>query len=138
MKQYTQEEFWKLYEKLSQELKDAIFSGETAEHIGNICKRYNIEGGTVFEVAERTRNVLLGLLPPNDLRATLEEELKLEKEIAEKVSKEIGRFIFYPVKPELEQLYGVEKTNDGEMSAGRVEQKQNKTAGEDRYREVIG
>jgi len=136
-KQYTKEELWGLYEKISQELKDAIFSRETAEHIGNICERYSIKGETVSEIAKQVRNVLLGLLPPNDFQTMIEKELELEKETAEKVSKEIGRFIFYPVKPELEQLYGVEKTSDGDTSVERVEQKQNKTAGEDRYREVV-
>ena len=136
LQKYTKEELWGLYEKIPQELKDAIFAGETANHISNVCERYDIKGGAVSGVAEQVRNVLLGLLPPNDFQATLEGELKLEKETAEKAGKEISRFIFYPVKPVLEQLYGV-KTGGEKTSMERVEQEQNKTAGEDRYREVI-
>ncbi len=135
--EHTKEEFWKLFGKLPEELKDAIFSGETADRIRSICERYNIGGKNVPEIASQTGNVLLGLLPPNDFQNILEIDLKLEKETAEKVAREINRFIFYPVKPELEQLYGAEKTIDGDASTERIEQKQNKMEGEDRYREVV-
>jgi len=135
--EYTKEEFWKLYEKLPQELKDAIFSGETADHIRDICGRYKIDEKSIPEMAKNVGNVLLGLLPPDDFKSVLEIEFNLEKEIAEKMAREIHRFIFYPVKPALEQLYGVEKTGE-EIPAGTVESKSKRTAGEDRYRETIG
>ena len=136
LEQYSQEEFWKLYEKLPQELKDAIFSGDTADHIVNICKRYDIAEGNIPNIVKQIRNVLLGLLSPNDFQGVLELELKIEKEVSEKIFHEVNRFIFYPVKAELEQLYGV-KTGDGDAFTERAEQKQNRTAGEDRYREVV-
>lgn len=132
--EYTEEEFWKLYEKLPQELKDAIFSGETADRIRSICERYNIEEKNIPEMAKQIGNVLLGLLPPDDFSNVLELELKIDKEVTEKMMREINRFIFYPIKPALEQLYGTE-TNKSETEI--IKQKPKRTTGGDRYREQI-
>jgi len=108
MAEYTKEQFWKLYEKLPEELKDSIFSEETAENIGNICERNKVEGEKISGVAKYTGRVLLGVLPPDEFQTTLEKEVRLKKEVAKKVGQEINRFIFYPVKSSLEELYRVE------------------------------
>lgn len=105
---YTSEQFWQLYEKLPQELKEAIFSEETAENIFGICIRNGITDRKISEVARYTGRVLLGILPPNSFQETLEKELKIKKDSAKKVFLEINRFIFYPIKPSLEQLYEIE------------------------------
>ncbi len=108
-KKYTSEEFWKLYEKLPQELKDALFAEETGNNIYDICKRNGIEEN-LEEVVEYVGQVLVGVLPPDEFQEALEKELKLEKNIAKKISHEINRFVFYPVKPLLEELYKIEIT----------------------------
>jgi len=105
-KEYTREQLWKLYEKLPEELKEAIFSAETADNIWNICEKNKIE--KVSKVAEYVGQVLHGVLPPEDFQETLEKELKLEKDLAKKAAQEIDRFIFYPVKTSLEELYKIE------------------------------
>ncbi len=105
---YTKEQIWKLYEKLPEELKEAVFSEETAESIWGICSRNGIEDDRISEIARYTGRVLMGLLPPDELQETLKKEMELEKEVAKKVSQEINRFIFYPVKARLEELYKIE------------------------------
>lgn len=107
-KEYTKEELWKLYEKLPQELKEVIFSEETANNIHNVCERNDIGDKRISEVARYTGRVLLGLLPLDDFQKTLEKEVKLEKEAAKRVARELFRFIFYSVKTSLEELYKTE------------------------------
>ncbi|MBZ1348505.1 MAG: hypothetical protein KYQ20_01975 [Candidatus Nealsonbacteria bacterium] len=102
-KEYTTEQFWKLYEKLPEELQKAIFSMETANNIWDICERNNIE--KVSSIAKYVGNVLVGVLAPEDFQETLEKELKIEKEQAKETSREINRFIFYPIKEALWRLY---------------------------------
>jgi len=106
-KKYTSEQFWKLYEKLPQELKDALFAEETGNNIYEICERNGISEN-LDQIVEYVGQVLVGVLPPDELPETLEKEIKLEKEVAKKVSQEINRFIFYPVKTSLEELYKIE------------------------------
>jgi len=107
-KEYSKEEIWKLYEKIAPELKEAIFSEETAESLWEIYIRNKVGGDKISEIARYTGRVLLGILPPDEFQETLEKELKIEKDTAKKVAQEINRFIFYPVKPLLEELYKIE------------------------------
>lgn len=105
-KNYLKEEFWKLYQKLPQELKDALFAEETGNNTYEICKRNEIEEN-LDDVVDLVGQVLVGVLPPSEFQETLEKELKLKKEVAKKVAQEINRFIFYPVRASLEELYKV-------------------------------
>lgn len=108
-KEYSKEELWKLYDKLPGELKKAVFAEETAENIFNICGRNGIEEGEkISKVAKYIGRVLMGLLPPNEFQETLEKELGLGKEIAKDITREVERYIFHPVKAELEELYKIE------------------------------
>ena len=103
----TKEQFWKLYEKLPRELKDAIFAEETGDDIHDICERNNILENT-GDIVKYVGQVLVGALPLEEFQEVLEKEIKLGKEVAKKVNHEITRFIFYPVKAELEALYKTE------------------------------
>lgn len=104
---YTREQFWKLYKKLPQELKDVIFAEETGNDINSICKKNGILKN-LKQIVEFVGQVLIGILPPDEFQKTIEEELGLKKDIAKKVTQEINRFVFYPVKRSLEELYSVE------------------------------
>jgi hypothetical protein len=108
LEEYSKEQIWKIYEKLPSELKEAIFSEETADSIWDICSRNGIEDERISAIAKYTGRVLMGLLSPNDLEDALKKELKVEKEAAKKISQEINRFILYPVKARLEELYKIE------------------------------
>jgi len=109
-KGYTQEQLWKLYEKLPDELKEAIFSVETANNVFNVCVKNRIEGDQISEVARYTGRVLLGILPSDEFQEILEKEVRLSKEMAKKVAQEINRFVFYPLKAALEKFYKTEIT----------------------------
>jgi hypothetical protein len=107
-KEYTKEELWKIFEKLPDELKEAIFSGETAENIFNICSRNGIEDERMSKVAKYVGRVLMGLLPPNEFEEILEKEVGIEKEVAKSIRRDVEMLIFYPVKKQLEEIYKIE------------------------------
>ncbi|MCK4454338.1 hypothetical protein KAU51_03260 [Candidatus Parcubacteria bacterium] len=129
--EYTKEQIWKLYEKLPDDLKEAVFAEKTADDIYSICTRNNIEEAKIPEVARLTGNVLLGILPPEEFRNTLKKELNLEKDIVEKIGFQIERIIFFPVKKELNEIYTMKTT-----PKSSVEEKA-KTNKKDVYREPI-
>lgn len=137
-KAYTKEQFWKLYEKLPQELKDALFDEETGNNIYETCKRNGVEKN-LGEIVDYVGQVLVGVLLPENFQKTLEKDLKVKGEVAKKVAQEINRFIFYPVKPALEQLYKVEITpSEKPTEKPEIEEEKPETpTGEDVYREPI-
>jgi len=106
MLDYKPEQLWLLYEKLPKDLQRAIFSEETAETIYELCTKNGLEK-EMPKIAKYTGYVLLGLLFPNELEKTLKSELKIEDNLAKKISWEINRFIFFPVKENLEMLYNI-------------------------------
>lgn len=103
-KKITSEKFWELYKTLPQELKEALSAPKTGEEIFDICKRNEIVE-KVGEISDCVSQVLIGLLPPDEFLQVLEKELKIEPEIAKKVNQEIFRFLFFPIKASLENLY---------------------------------
>lgn len=143
-REYTKEQFWKLYEKLPQELKDVIFAEETGDNIYDISKRNGILE-KLDQIVEYVGQVLIGVLPPDELQETLEKELELDKERAKRIGQEINRFIFYPVKANLEELYkieiappaGVRPSVPKKAAPPEEELEEEKPKREDTYREPI-
>ena len=143
-KQYNKEQFWKLYEKLPEELKEAVFSENTANDIFHVCEKNEVSEEKIPEIAKCAGHVLLGILPPDKFQETLEKELKLKAETAKKVAQEINRFIFYPVKSSLEELFKIEITPAAKPKVAKraeaappAEEKPSVPQKEDAYRELI-
>jgi hypothetical protein len=107
MPDYPPEQLWPLYEKLPENLKEAIFSEKVADIIYDVGNRNGLEEKEISELAKYIGYVMLGLLPPEEFQRTLKEELELEDELAKKVALEITGFVFLPIKEELEILYKI-------------------------------
>ena len=104
--QYTREKLWEIYDKLPQELQEAVFSEETASNVFDVCEQNGVEA--VSTVAHYTGLVLMGLILPQEFSSTLETDVKLPKTLADAIARDINRLVFYPVKPALEQLHRME------------------------------
>ena len=134
--EFSREQLWKLYEKLPPELREAIFSEETANNIWDICIRNGIEDNRISEIAKYVGRVLLGVLPPVEFQKILEEKIKLGLEKSKKIFHEINRLIFSPVKYSLSELYETEIA--GVAPPSEIEKPpQKKIPKSDVYREPI-
>jgi len=139
-REYTPEQTWKLFEKIPEDLKEAIFSVEVANDIYNICEKNEIE--EVSKMAKIVGNVMLGLLSPDNLKETLEKELNLKSEKAQKITQEIDRFIFYPIKESLNNLYGLKTkvntlSDESAVESKIISLKGRKISRKDTYREPV-
>lgn len=101
--------FWELYNKLPVELQDALFSEEMGDNVIEICERYGALSSLDF-VMDGVTDVMLGVLPPNEFLDSLEKNLKLDAAAARKMAHELNRFVFFPVKAPLEQIYNLQMT----------------------------
>ena len=125
MEKLSQDKLWAIYETLSGPLKDAIFSPDTADAISSVAELNDIENKRTM--AELVSNVLFGLLPLELLPDILQDELKIDKDLAKKISMELEHFIFNSVKTELDELYNTETHKP----------KPEETKNDDSYREPI-
>ena len=143
MVEYNQKQLRGLFKVLPEELKEAILSEETAEKISTICEKYKIEGEKKSEIAKLVGNSLMGLLSPDKLQNSLEQEINIESLTAEKVSLEINRFILYPLKNALSSLYETELAPSGEIIKSKIDKSKmikeeaENTSEKDIYREPI-
>ena len=140
--EYLKEELQKIYEALPEDLKEALFSEKTADEIYDVCVENGLEEKSL-ELAKYVGYVLLGLLSPNEFEKTVEEKLALRADPAKKVSREIVRLVFLPVKTGLEALYKIKIELPAEPSEKLAEEKlpeeqtSKKRADKDVYREPI-
>jgi hypothetical protein len=108
MEKLSQDKFWAIYETLSEPLKDAIFSVDTADSITNISRLNDIED--VSKIADLVSNVLFGLLPLELIPDILKDDLNLTDDLSKKISLELEHFIFNDLESDLNKLYNVETT----------------------------
>lgn len=141
---YSRDQLRQLYIKLPQEIKDVVSDDEAAKEIEEICGRNGIDDERVGKISDLIRDVLFGLQLPEEFQKELEKEAGLNEETAKKISREINRFVFYPVKPALEQLQKIEvvsqKPNENAKSETILkpaEEYQAITKKDDTYREPI-
>lgn len=143
MANYTKEQLRKLYLKLPPEVKDMASSDEVADLIFQVLEDNQLDDERGTKISELIRNVLYGLLPPEDFQTALEKDVGVKKDPAKKINQEINRFVFFPIKESLNGLYhgGTETVKAGEeiIPEGTAAEApgQKKTGGADTYRESI-
>ncbi len=131
-KEYTKEQLWKLYENLSERLKELIFSEKAADIIWNTCQENKIPNNDVSKLSGAAGRVILGVLPLDKFQETIQAELKIKENIAKKVSLDINRLIFSQIKDDLTKTYNTEKDIKTEP-----EEKPKRPSSKDVYREKI-
>lgn len=101
----SKDEAWKIYETLPKDLKQAIFSEETANVILSACQRNGLTEQQIPKVAETVGYSLMGLLPIENFAEEIEKTLAIPKEKSSQIFNEINRLVFYPAKNSLDGIY---------------------------------
>jgi hypothetical protein len=140
MTKYTPEQLREIYLKLPEDLKDAIFSVDSAEIIQAISKKYNLAIDKTGELADETGLVMLGLSHPKDFISNLSRRLQADKETAEKIAGEINSQIFVKVRESLKKIHEtktIEEIRRSPMEESEHEKIENRYPSGDPYREAI-
>jgi hypothetical protein len=109
LEKISKQKFWELYHKLPAELQEALFDDELWESVIELCDRYQTRESLDL-IADGLADVLLGVLPPNTYTDNLTQNLKTDKATTSRMVHEINRFILFPVKEALEEVYNLELT----------------------------
>lgn len=104
MREFTEDEIWDRYEKLPEDLQEAVFSPHNADLNRSLADKYDFSD-EVSKFATLEGRVLLGLIPPDQFKDKIENELNLEPETAKQVSQETQKLIFDPVRESLDKIY---------------------------------
>ena len=137
MPAYSKEQLNNLFDQLPEELQETIFSLDTSENILNVCRTYGLLSEEVGQISECVGQVLMGLLPPSDFQRAIQDRVGIPEVLARAVTREIHRFVFYPVKPALEQLYKIEIAPSEKPGVETEQKKPEAPPTKDTYREPI-
>lgn len=110
MTKLTPQQLKEIYQKLPEDLKDAMFSVDSAEIIQSLGKKYNLAIDKIGELADETGLVMLGLTHPRDFISNLAQRLNVDKETARKIAEEVNTQIFATVRESLKKIHGIGAT----------------------------
>lgn len=102
---YTQQEIQEKYKTLPEELKNAIFSVESADIIQVVSRKYGLHIDQMGELASETGYVLLGFTKPENYIKNLKDRLQIDSQNAKDIALEINSQIFSKVKDFLKLHY---------------------------------
>lgn len=108
MPKYTQQQLEEQYQKLPDNLKEAIFSVDIAEKMWSIGRKHGITIQRTGDLAEEAGYLILGLTHPKDFIPAIETRLGLDDEEAGEIGKEINEQVFLPIRQALKQAHDTE------------------------------
>lgn len=98
--------FWKTYETLPDNIKEALFDEENFNVVSEICEKHGItEEEIKSQILKYVGKTLMGLLPIKEFPIILELELNLDSETARSMSWDIDSRIFSHLRISLNKLY---------------------------------
>jgi hypothetical protein len=98
--------FWKTYETLPDNIKEALFDEGNFNIVSEICEANGLsEEETKSQILKYVGKTLMGLLPIKEFPIILELDLDLDTEVARNISWEIDRRIFSHLRISLNKLY---------------------------------
>ena len=110
MPKLTSQQLKEKYQNLPQDLRDAIFSVDSANVIRQTGGKYNLMIDKIGELADETGMVMLGATHPKEFIPNLENRLGVSKATARKIAEEINSQIFAKVRESLKKVHGMGET----------------------------
>ncbi|MFZ3054601.1 MAG: hypothetical protein WA091_01275 [Minisyncoccales bacterium] len=111
------DQFWKTYEKLPDNIKEALFAEENFNIVSEICEANGLsEEETKSQLMKYVGKTLMGQLPIKEFPILLELELDLDTETARNISSDIDRRIFSHLRISLNKLYDSSIAENKEVS----------------------
>jgi hypothetical protein len=101
---YTKEQLWDFYEKLPDDLQEAVFS----EEIGQVCRDLAQKSGFPNHETKLLRLLgyhLLGTLPRGKFKDRIKQDLQLNDQSTEMLFREVSQVILEPYRRSLDEIY---------------------------------
>jgi len=104
-----QEKLLKIYDKLPQEIKEALFSYENALVNFYLAKKFNLSKKKLSQLAGLVGLVLMGVLKKEEMPHHLAYELEINPETAFKIYRILNRKIFFSLREAIKKAREVAK-----------------------------
>lgn len=130
--------FWKTYEKLPDNIKEALFSEENFNIVSKICEKNGITDEEIkSQVTKYVGKTLIGQLPIKEFPIILELELNLDSEKARDISWDIDSRIFSGLRISLNKLYSPDVAENKKLVDNNKEDQKGTEEGEKKTAEPV-
>lgn len=133
---YSKNKIFENYEKLPEELKDALTSVNISDQLFEIGKKFNLTVEKMGLMAEEIGYIILGFTKPQEFTSLLQKNLEVDTEIAGYIASEINHKIFFPLREALKQAHQVEIQIEAGIHAPLPERRETGQYGADRKQET--
>lgn len=116
MKDYTEQQIIEMYEKLPEDLKDAVFSVESTRIIESLGKKYGLNIEQIGKLGNETGMLILGVTSPSEYVGNLAGRLNIDKQKARQIADDVNQQIFSRVRESLKKIHGVDGVEQKETS----------------------
>lgn len=117
---YTREQLNEKIKNLPEDVKNAIFSINSAEIIKNVGEKHGLHIDKIGDLGAETGYVMYGITPPKDFVTSLAKKLSLPEDKARAIAQDVNEQIFRPIRESLQKIHGVVA---GETQAKTVAEK---------------
>ena len=116
MQNLTPEKIKEIYEKLPEDLKEAIFSVDTANIIRETSTTNGLTIDKMGELADEVGLVIMGITSPSQFAPNLVSRLGVDKETVDKISAVINEKIFSQIRESMKKVQEARATpENGEV-----------------------
>lgn len=105
MQKYSEQQYNEIFQKLPPEIKDAIASSDTVNHITVIGKKHNLHIDKIGDLVDLTYDVMMGIVGTKDFVSELQNALGVTAIEASILARDIDENVFKPVKEVMLHLY---------------------------------
>lgn len=106
---YTKEQLNEIFDKLPEDLKDAIFSIDSATAMEEIGAKYHLHIDQIGNLGSETGYVLLGVELPESLIGKISQKLGLSMETSAQIASELNTKVFSKVRDSLRRIHEEKK-----------------------------
>lgn len=117
MARHSQQLIEERYQKLPEELKQAIYGEDIALKIFDFGRKYGITIEKNGFLAEEIAYILLGLSKPEDFSKFIKERLDFDDEETTEIVKDVNQQILYPLRESLKRAHQMEIAEEKPVEA---------------------
>src|SRR3989338_3119156 len=99
------------FKRLPQDLKEAIFSEDTANVIQATAKKNRLTTEMLGKLADEVGFFMLGFTPPEKFADALQKNIGVSFEVARSIVEDLNAQVFSPIRESLKRAHALEKNH---------------------------
>lgn len=115
MKQFSVEQIQNQFNKLPEELRNAITSMEVSGTIQAVGNRHGLRIDQMGELVDMIGLVMLGLMKPGDFVSSFVKETGVDRQTAQKIAEDINKELFTVLKTSMQEVQRQEQEKETEV-----------------------